>query len=110
MIRSFVSRQPHGRRFVISQILAVLIYWPLARFTALSEIIGLNVENWPLSGYRKRSFYVMRTDALDRFGTSLEHRFTRDEIEEMMQNAGLSDICFSDAMPFWCAVGTRLAD
>ena len=30
----------------------------------------------------------MRTDALDRFGTRLEQRFTRDEIKIMMENAG----------------------
>jgi hypothetical protein len=47
----------------------------------------------------------MRTDALDRFGTRLEHRYTRDEIDRMMRAAGLERIAFSDQAPFWCAVG-----
>ena len=49
----------------------------------------------------------MRTDALDRFGTRLEQRFTRDEIKQMMHNAGLENIKFSDSKPFWVAVGFK---
>ena len=49
----------------------------------------------------------MRTDALDRFGTRLEQRFTRSEIEEMMRKAGLERIEFSSDLPYWCAVGFR---
>jgi len=61
----------------------------------------------PLAAYRNLSFYSMRTDALDRFGTRLERRFSRQEIEDMMHSAGLRDIVFSDSLPFWCAVGFR---
>jgi hypothetical protein len=49
----------------------------------------------------------MRTDALDRFGTRLEHRFTKSEITSMMLEAGLEDIVFSDKDPYWVAVGYR---
>lgn len=49
----------------------------------------------------------MRTDALDRFGTRLERRFSRREIEAMMREAGLDVIVFLDAPPFWCALGRR---
>jgi len=49
----------------------------------------------------------MRTDALDRFGTRLEQRFTRKEIKNMMQNAGLENIEFSNSKPFWVAVGYK---
>jgi hypothetical protein len=50
----------------------------------------------------------MRTDALDRFGTSLERRFTKDEIKTMMERAGLENIIFSKTS-FWTAVGTKIA-
>ena len=50
---------------------------------------------------------VMRTDAFDRFCTALEHRFTRQQIENMLLKAGLCDIRFSDHEPFWCAVGFK---
>ena len=66
-----------------------------------------SVDAMPLSYYRSRSLYVMRTDALDRFGTRLEHRFTRKEITGMLESAGLRDIVFSENAPYWCAVGLR---
>jgi hypothetical protein len=49
----------------------------------------------------------MRTDSLDRFGTKLEKRFSRAEIEIMMQNAGFENVTFSDIEPYWCAVGYK---
>ena len=60
----------------IAELLAAFVYWPLARAARLFERLGGNVANWPLSAYRARSYYAMRTDALDRFGTRLEHRMT----------------------------------
>jgi ubiquinone/menaquinone biosynthesis C-methylase UbiE len=105
LIRWQVSRMPHGLRYVMSQIIAALIYWPLARFARLAELLGADVKNYPLAIYRHWGFYVMRTDALDRFGTRLEQRFSRIEIEEMMDSAGLERIVFSEKTPFWCAIG-----
>jgi len=61
----------------------------------------------PLQFYADKPFYVMRTDTLDRFGTRLERRFTRAEIEQMMRAAGLREIQFSEQAPFWCAMGCR---
>ena len=52
----------------------------------------------------------MRTDALDRFGTRLEQRFTRAEITAMMAAAGLERITFSESVPHWSAAGFRRAD
>lgn len=50
---------------------------------------------------------MMRTDALDRFGTRLEKRFTRSEIQKMMESVGFHDVRFNDSAPFWCAVGFK---
>jgi SAM-dependent methyltransferase len=104
-IRQLVSRLPHGMRYSVSQLIAGLVYWPLARTAKLLEILNFNVSSFPLSAYRDRGFYVMRTDALDRFGTRLEQRFTKIEIKQMMGSVGLENIKFSDQTPFWCAVG-----
>jgi len=49
----------------------------------------------------------MRTDSLDRFGTRLEQRFTKNEIEQMMLNSGLINIKFNKSLPYWCAVGIK---
>ncbi len=105
--RFIISRLPHGLRYASSQLIAVAVYWPLARAARLFERMGGEVSAFPLSSYRRCSFYTMRTDALDRFGTRLEQRFTRPQIEEMMVRAGLENIQFSKEAPFWCAVGYR---
>jgi ubiquinone/menaquinone biosynthesis C-methylase UbiE len=104
-VRRVVSHTPYRARSVICDVIAGIAYWPLARAAKLAHALGINVENFPLSSYRDRGFYVMRTDALDRFGTRLEQRFTKEEIRTMMESAGLERIRFSDKMPHWCAVG-----
>jgi ubiquinone/menaquinone biosynthesis C-methylase UbiE len=106
--RLVISHLPYSIRYAISQIIALIIYVPLARFSLILEKLGVKeVQSIPLSIYRHRTFYVMRTDALDRFGTRLEKRFTQNEIRQMMENAGLERIVFSDRPPYWCAVGYK---
>jgi glycosyltransferase involved in cell wall biosynthesis/SAM-dependent methyltransferase len=109
MVRSVLSRSPFAVRTTVSNALALSIYWPLARTAKLAERMGVAVDHIPLSAYRDVSFYVMRTDALDRFGTRLEKRFTRQEIRDMMEEAGLGDIHFHSGAPYWVAVGRRVA-
>jgi ubiquinone/menaquinone biosynthesis C-methylase UbiE len=105
--RLVISRLPHPLRFVISQTIAALVYWPLARAARLLSRLGRSPRVLPLSYYADKSFYVMRTDAYDRFCTRLEKRFTRPEIEAMLKRAGFVDVRFSDREPFWCAVGIK---
>jgi SAM-dependent methyltransferase len=107
ILRSFVSRMPHQLRYFASQCLAFCVYLPIARSSLILEKLGLNVRNMPLSAYKNSSFYTMRTDALDRFGTRLEQRFSREKIKSMMEKAGLVDVKISTSEPFWCAVGYR---
>lgn len=106
VFRRVISSLPHGPRYLVSQIIAGLVYFPLARFALVAEKLGLSVRNFPLSQYRDKSFYTMRTDALDRFGTRLERRFTQTEMREMMERCGLRDIEFAGAA-FWTAVGFK---
>jgi SAM-dependent methyltransferase len=107
LIRKTVSKAPFWLKSLLAEIFAALIYFPLARGAALGEKLGARVDNWPLSAYRWRSFYSMRTDSLDKFGTRLEHRMTKAEIAAMMERCGLTEIRFSNAAPFWCAAGIK---
>jgi len=107
VLRQLISRMPYLLRFYTSQCIAAVVYFPLARFSMVAEKLGVNVYHFPLRYYRHRSFYTMRTDALDRFGTQLERRFTKPQIKRMMESAGLERILFSDSQPYWCAVGYR---
>ena len=106
-LRAVVCRLPFPFRYGISQVIAATIYYPLARLSKILEKLGWNVRHLPLFEYRYKSFYSMRTDALDRFGTRIEKRFTANQIRMMMKTAGLTDITFSPSPPYWCAVGYR---
>jgi ubiquinone/menaquinone biosynthesis C-methylase UbiE len=109
LARIVVSRLPHPVRLMISQIVAALIYWPLARLGRFVSRRGRSASALPLSYYADKSFYVMRTDAYDRFCTRLEKRFRRGEIEHMLARTGFKNVTFSDKQPFWCAVGIKSA-
>ncbi len=105
--RQVVSRLPGRARYAASDVLAAAVYFPLARTAAVLEGFGVDVDAFPLSAYRARSFYAMRTDALDRFGTRLERRFTSAEVGKMMRDAGLRDVVVSSGFPYWMAIGWR---
>lgn len=107
LVRAVISRLPYRLRYIASQVLAFVIYLPLARMALLLEKVGMEVDSFPLSAYRHRGFYTMRTDALDRFGTRLEQRFSKEQIKTMMESAGLNRIRFSESVPYWCAVGYK---
>ena len=107
VFRVVISRLPAGLRLLISQIIAAMIYWPLARLAAIIERCGLSPAGLPLESYRNRAFYVMRTDAYDRFCTRLEQRFTRHQIGQLLKDGGFDELRFSEQVPYWCAVGTK---
>lgn len=106
-LRRLITRLPARAKHLVTDLLALFVYLPFALSSRLLAKMGLDVSNIPLSYYRNRSWYTMRTDSRDRFGTPLEHRFTRSQVLVMMQSAGLRDIRFSDNAPYWCAVGFK---
>lgn len=105
--RGLISHLPAWAKHLVTDAIAAVIYLPLARASLMLERLGVSVAMIPLSFYRDRSFYTMRTDARDRFGTPLEQRFSRTQIATMMERSGLVDIRFSEVEPFWCASGTK---
>ena len=105
IVRLITSRLPKKLRFIFAKLACLLIYFPFSRTALIFEKIGFNVEAFPLSFYRKYSYYVMNTDALDRFGTRVEHRYNKNEIIDMMKSANLENIKFNSTAPYWCAIG-----
>lgn len=110
LLRLFISRLPVGLKKIVCDILAALIYWPLSRFAGLLHKLKLDslAKKIPLEPYYNKPFYNLRNDCLDRFGTRLEQRFLKPEIEEMMKAAGLTEIKFGEQSAFWHAVGKRI--
>lgn len=107
LLRRGICRLPASIKPALTNALALLVYFPLARVSHYAERLGLNVQHIPLSYYRNRSLYTMRTDSRDRFGTPLERRFTKEQISTMLESAGLRNVTFSEHEPYWCAVGYK---
>ena len=109
LLRRGISRLPGRYLDLACDLLALFVYLPLARVARWGERMGLSWQYFPLAFYRHSSFYTMRTDARDRFGTPLEKRYNREEIAAMMRRSGLENIQFNSSAPFWTAVGYRAA-
>jgi SAM-dependent methyltransferase/uncharacterized protein YbaR (Trm112 family) len=107
--RIIVSRLPRPAAMLFSAVAAALLYWPLARSARALESVGMHrvAVSLPLAAYRLSSFETMRNDSLDRFGTRLERRYTREEVARLMTDAGLDGVRVADSLPFWHAIGSR---
>ena len=107
ILRRGISSMSFKKKLITTDILAFLVYLPLARMAGLLERLGLDVSHIPLSAFRHNSFYVMRNNCFDRFATPIEKRFTRDEIMDMLTSAGFERIGFSDDAPYWVALAFK---
>lgn len=109
-LRKIVSGMSPKPKRVSADILAVLLYMPFILIARLCDKIGWKklAMRMPLAAYRYQTWNIIRNDSLDRFGTPLEQRFSRKSITEMMEACGLTDIKFSEQIPFWHAVGRKV--
>lgn len=108
LVRRKICRLQPSSKHLVCDLIAGLVYFPLTRLAFFAEKVGINPHGIPLSYHRSSSFYTMRTDALDRFGTQLEHRFSKVEIEGMLQRSGFTKPVFSEREPYWCALAYRI--
>ena len=109
-IRMVVSKLPSVLKKIVCEIIAILIYLPFIGLARLVKTISPNktlYKRVPLSYYLNKSFTIIRNDALDRFGTPLEQRFSKKEIEEMMKQAGFREMSFSENEPYWHVLGKK---
>jgi ubiquinone/menaquinone biosynthesis C-methylase UbiE len=109
LIRKVVCRLPHGIKKATCDVLAVTVYMPWVLLARFFVAIGMRefAKKIPLAAYENKSFFVIRNDSLDKFGTSIEHRYSKKEVIEMMQNAGLTEIVVSPNTPYYHAIGKR---
>jgi SAM-dependent methyltransferase len=107
-VRKKVSSLKQKPKQMICNAIAAFVYWPLAKLTFVANIFSEKLASQiPLSYYRKTSFFVMRNDALDRFGTPLEKRFSKKQITDMLEVAGFVNIQFSQREPYWHVIAQR---
>ncbi|MFY7861410.1 MAG: class I SAM-dependent methyltransferase [Chitinophagales bacterium] len=109
LLRFIVSKLPSSIKKLVCNLIAVFIYLPFIYISKLTEAIGMkSLSNMiPLSYYKTHSINIVFNDALDRFGTPLEQRFSREEVSAMMTSAGLKEIVFSHNEPYWHAIGKK---
>ena len=105
--RLLIRRLPPRPKQLVTDLIALTVYWPLSRLASLAEAAGLPVASFPLSYYRHCSLYTLRTDAKARFGKPLKQRFSRAQIRQMCTAAGLVNLQFSPREPYWCMVGLK---
>ncbi len=110
LIRKVVCKLPTKLKGIVCDFLAIVIYMPLILLSRFFWAIGFKklAMKIPLSGYRERSFFVIRNDSLDKFGTKLEQRFSKEQVISLMVNSGLKDIVVSPNSPFYHAIGRRI--
>ncbi|MAJ22875.1 MAG: SAM-dependent methyltransferase [Candidatus Pelagibacter sp. TMED64] len=107
IFRKNISKLSFKKKYFFSNLIALFVYWPLSRFSLIMEKFGIKVDNFPLSFYRDKPFYVLKTDSLDKVGTKIEKRFTKKQINKMMKKCGLNKIIFNKNAPYWCAIGFK---
>jgi SAM-dependent methyltransferase len=108
-IRKVISSLPSAAKRFVCELLAVFLYLPLVLLSTLLQKIGAvaMAKKIPLHYYVGKSWKVIRNDALDRFGTPLEQRFTKVEIAKMLEDNGYQNIQFSPNMPYWHVVAQK---
>lgn len=108
IFRWTISKMPTAIKKLVCDLIALLVYAPFVGLAYLLKSFGISIwKKIPLSYYVGKSYFVIRNDALDRFGTPLEQRFSKLQIEEMMESAGLTDVQFSNHPPYWHAIGKK---
>ena len=100
-IRKIICNLPFKIKKNLCNLIALSIYFPSSIIYRFLNKLGFNTSDFPLSYYTDKSFYVMKTDALDRFGTKVENRYLKKEIEDLLIKSGFDNIKFSDNEPFW---------
>jgi SAM-dependent methyltransferase len=102
-MRFIISRLPFKVRGLIAKLIAVTVYWPLARVAKMFGHFGFNISNFPLHHYAYQPFVMLANDALDRFGTRLEKRYSKNNIIDLFKSTDfdLKTLNFSSVEPFW---------
>ena len=106
-MRIIISNLPNKLKNIICDFLSITVYFPMARLSLFLDFMNINNDFLPLSFYKDKSIYTMRTDCLDRFGTKLERRFSLKQIKKMMKDSGFKNIINSNNEPYWCVVGFK---
>lgn len=86
-------------RMLVAYVIAVSIYKPFIYLGTVLNFFGLGKQVPLYEFYQKKSVKRISQDAYDRFFTSIEQRFNREEILKL--NDTYSQISVSENIPYW---------
>lgn len=103
IMRKCICKFPPFFKKITCDFLALFIYFPCVILAKIAKLIfGEKIAaKIPLSSYRNKNFYIMRNDCLDRFGTPLEKRYSKEQITKLLKDNGFKDVIFSNNIPYW---------
>jgi SAM-dependent methyltransferase len=108
LFRRVIHRLPGRLKRTVCELIAILVYLPLVSLARLMKAVGIGIwKRMPLAYYHDKTYRIMRNDALDRFGTPREERFTQVQISAMLHEAGFSNVRFSAGPPYWHGIAQR---
>jgi ubiquinone/menaquinone biosynthesis C-methylase UbiE len=81
----------HALCVPLAALLALAVVWPYRLLRRVPRLRRL-ADAFPLKTYADYPFGVLVNDQFDRFSAPLERRYTRAEVQAMLQRAGLTDV------------------
>ena len=107
LLRRFTVRMSHPVLRATCWSLSVVLYgFVVLPYRALSTFGVTWHRQWPLFVYSKYPFNVLYNDQFDRFSAPIEKRYDADEVRDLLESAGLTDVsvraCFG-----WIADGKK---
>jgi SAM-dependent methyltransferase len=95
LVRRLTTRLPHRLLHVACYPLAAVLFTTIVLpYRIMNHVRRLEriADALPLKAYADYPFGVLVNDQFDRFSAPIERRFTQDEAERMMRDAGLVDV------------------
>jgi SAM-dependent methyltransferase len=100
LIRLTVSKIKSGLfRGIFTNLTTVFIYLPLIKIGGIFDRIGIHGAIPIYEGYKGKTFLRIKQDVYDRFFTSIEQRFSREEIMTLKDTFG--SVIISESIPYW---------
>ena len=92
-LRQITTRLPMRVLHPVAAMIAALLYGAyVGPMKALARLGVDTVRRWPLGQYVDYPFRVLWNDQFDRFSAPLEKRYRRAAVEDLLAQAGLTDI------------------
>ncbi len=94
-LRGITTRLPHAAVLTLAFPAAfaahLFFVWPYELFRSVPPLRGF-AEKFPMKQYAAFPFRVCVNDQLDRFSAPIENRYTKREVSEWLQRAGLGSV------------------